>query len=126
MNKLKLPLITLVSVIVLFGLHLWGMNDNLYLKFWFYDIIQHILGGVSIALAIYTIASVFNFSYIKNNLFIIIILSFIAGLAWEIFEVLFDIAGHAIWTTEYNIDSTKDLFNDTLGAVIVYFLIKNK
>lgn len=124
MDKLKLPLITLVSVIILFSLHLWGMNDNLYMKFWYYDIIQHILGGVCIALAIYTVTSVFNLSFVKNNLYLIIILSFIAGLAWEVFEVMFDIAGHELWTTEYNIDSTKDLFNDTLGAVIVYFLIK--
>jgi len=118
MNKIKVLLISISSAILLLVLHLWGMESELYVKYWFYDIILHILGGVSIALAIYTVADVFNIATLKK-FYVLVSLTFIAGIAWEVFEVYFDITGFHIGTREYNVDTFKDVVNDTIGAIAV-------
>lgn len=107
-------------------LHLYGMEHDLYIRFWFYDIILHILGGVGIAMSVYSVAVFFNIELIKGKLSRIIALTFIAGLAWEAFEVIFNLTGSKVWTTPYYIDTIKDLFNDVIGSIIVYLAIKNK
>jgi hypothetical protein len=122
MNKIKVPTISVLSAILLLVLHLWGMESELYVKYWFYDIILHLLGGASIALAIYTIAEVFNISILKK-FYVLVLLTFIAGIAWEVFEAYFDITGFHIGTREYNIDTLKDVVNDTLGAIAVGLIL---
>ncbi len=124
MYNLKISAITIISLLVLTSFNSLGIEHHLYLDFWFYDIIAHILGGIGIAMSVYCIAIVFNISCIKDNLWKIVFLTFLAGLAWEVFEVYYDIAGHPFGSLEYNIDTIKDLIDDTLGGILVWYLLK--
>ncbi len=93
------------------------MYDYLYVKFWFYDIIVHILGGVGIA---------FSTLYILENPKYIIISTIIFGILWEIFEAYYGISGSPVGSFPYIIDTTKDLIDDLIGALIVLSIIKSK
>lgn len=117
MNRNKLALFTLLVLLVTLKLHLLGMYDHLYLKFWYYDIIVHILGGIGIALSTL---------YILKNPKYIFISTIICGILWELFEAYFGISGSPVGSSAYIIDTTKDLIDDMLGALIVWFAYKNK
>ncbi len=117
---------TLGLLIVLLFFHVIGMTRHFYLNYWFYDIIAHILGGICIALSIFAISEIFNIKIIKNNLWNLIALTFIAGLAWEAFEVYYDISGYVFGTLAYKLDTAKDLFDDVLGSVIIWLALRNK
>lgn len=95
------------------------------MKFWFYDIVMHFLGGLSVASLLHSMASVFNLSKIKNSVSIVV-LTFIIGFAWEVFELYFNIAGHPFGSLAYKIDTVKDLIMDTIGALVVWGFIRNK
>jgi uncharacterized membrane protein YjdF len=123
MSKITISVLSIFSAVLLLGLHLWGMDSDLYVRFWYYDVILHILGGIAIALSIYTVGIFSNVNWLKN-FFVVVLLSLVAGIAWEVFEIYFDITGFHIGTREYNMDTFKDLFNDTLGAVAIMLFIK--
>ncbi|HEY4478424.1 MAG TPA: hypothetical protein VI775_01120, partial [Candidatus Paceibacterota bacterium] len=53
-------------------------------------------------------------------------LTIIAGIIWEIFEVYYNITGWPIGSMNYKLDTLKDLIMDTIGAVTVWFIFKNK
>jgi hypothetical protein len=119
MNRNKLAILTLSVLLITLTLHLFGMYEHLYMKFWFYDIIVHILAGMGIALsAVYIFG---NKKYIH-----IIITVMICGLLWEIFEAYYDITGAPVGSLYYKLDTVKDMIDDFLGAIIVWFSIKNK
>jgi len=127
MNKnLKISAITLVILLLVLFLHLYGMAENLYIKIWYYDIILHILGGMGIALSVYSVINIFNIDFLKKRIWSIVALSFVGGLAWELFEVLYSLTGSELWSKPYYIDTIKDLFDDTLGALIIWGIVKNK
>lgn len=116
MRKNKLVFLTLFTLILILLLHLFGMSEHLYINFWFYDIIMHILGGIGIALS--------SFYILKDSKYIIIT-TIIAGILWEIFEIYFDLSGSAIGSLPHKLDTIKDIFNDTIGAIIVWITIKS-
>lgn len=123
MNKIYIP--ALLLVILLAVAHFIASKYSLYVRYPGYDIGMHILGGIGIALSVY--ATLFTFFKIQRPSFwAVIILVFIAGFLWEAFEAYYDIAGAPVGTRAYYFDAVKDLFNDTLGAVIAcFFLRKN-
>lgn len=126
MNKLKISVLTLALLITLLYLHIRGMVGHLYMTYWFYDVILHFLGGASIALSTYCTAQLFNIGKIKNNLWNIVVATIIAGVAWEVFELYYDIAGYNFATTSYNTDTVKDLIMDTLGGITIFLTVRNK
>ncbi len=114
MYRLKLAATTLFVLFLVFFLHLKGMQYHFYMTYWYYDIIMHFLAGIGIALSAL---------YVLKNPKDIILITLVAGLAWELFEVYFNIAGSPIGSTAYRLDTLKDLFDDVLGSVLVYLLI---
>ena len=125
MNNLKISSITIALLLILLFMHVYGMYAHLYTIFWFYDIIVHILGGVCVALSLYCFGLFFNISALKK-IWVITVLTFAAGLAWEVFEVYYDIAGHPFGTGAYIFDTIKDLIDDTLGALAASWIILRK
>lgn len=102
------------------------MHSHLYVTYWYYDIILHFLGGVSIALSTFCITELFEIKIIKNNYWSLIPITLFAGIAWEFFEVYYDIAGYVFGTIAYNLDTVKDILNDIFGSVFVWLIIRNK
>lgn len=126
MYKTKISVFTICVLILILFLHKYAIEYHFYIKYWFYDIIMHFLGGVGLAMSIYCISVFFNLSFINNSLSRIILLSVLLGIFWEIFEVVYDVLGFPFGTAHYYFDTTKDLIMDTLGATAVWLFIKNK
>lgn len=125
-KNLKISIFTILVLTLLLVLHLWGMAEHLYVEYWFYDIILHFLGGAGVAVSILCISKLLNIPLIKSNMINIIYLTFIAGVAWELFELYYDIAGHVFGTFEYNSDTVKDLIMDSLGGAAIVLIYRKK
>ncbi len=118
MNNIKLAIITLSSLISLYLIHIYGISKHLYVGIWYYDLIAHFLGGICLALSAL---------YILKNPKYIILITFILGVMWEIYEWYFNLTGHPFGSYEYNFDTIKDLIIDTIGAVFVWYIVsRNK
>jgi len=126
MQNIKVSAYTLLVLLSVLIFHILGMAEHLYIRFWFYDIFMHILGGMGIAMSVYCVILFLKRDNIKNDLWKMLLLVLAAGLSWELFEVYFNIAGSRLWTTPYYIDTVKDLINDMIGAIIVIFIIKKQ
>jgi len=109
----------LVLALTLAG-HIIGMKF-LYAAFPIYDIPMHIIGGIGIALFV---SALINSKVIKvkNKKRAIIIIVFMVGIVWELFEIRYDIAGYPLWTKAYYLDTLKDLLDDVIGASLVAWL----
>ncbi len=121
MNKACIP--ALMALVLLASLHLNATVGQWYVRYRGFDIIMHILGGIGLALSIYWILVTFLPNY-ALSFWRIILLTFLAGVAWEVFEAVNDIAGAPVGTTAYYLDTLKDLFDDALGAVIATYFSK--
>ena len=111
-------LVVLSAVLVA---HLFGI-DGWYYQFEPYDTIMHFAGGAGIGLFV---AGLVHTCYDRTkitfrNIFIGVM---IAGVGWELFEIYFEITGHPLWTTLYYLDTVKDLIMDTLGGLVVTYLM---
>lgn len=117
MNNYKLAGTTILSLLLLLGVHMYAMDNHLYIKIMYLDVFMHLLGGVCLALSTF-----FVFKKAKY----IIPATIILGIIWEIFEVYFNLTGHTFGSVEYNIDTIKDIIMDTIGATFVWFKLRNK
>lgn len=123
MNKTYIPAVFVLAFLAIS--HYFGSKYYLYLKISWYDIVMHMIGGMGMALAFYWFVSTFFKNVdIDRHLWIIILVGFVGGLSWEAFESYFNIAGAPVGTLRYYIDTTKDLINDILGSIIIYFSLK--
>ena len=123
MNKTYIP--TLAVLVLLAMLHYFATEYYLYVRYPGFDILMHILGGIGLSLAVYWVLSTFFKDY-TITLPKVIILTILAGFAWETLEAYYDIAGAPIGTHAYYLDSAKDLINDTVGACISCFFLRKK
>lgn len=103
-----------IFAVALLVLHLLG-NAGFYFQYDWYDVMMHIMGGITLGFLGFQVAishrHIREFSWKK-----VILAVFLIGLAWEIFEAIFNIAGAPLGTSAYYVDTVKDLFNDCLGA----------
>lgn len=105
---------TLISAILVLVLHLVGMDKELYFHFFWYDILLHFLGGLTIAL--------FLSIFIKNK-WLVFWGMIVIAIAWEVFEFYLNIAVDN--PNEYIFDTVKDFIMDSLGAALAIFYKRN-
>ena len=104
--------------------HIAGMYLYLYWAYWWLDILTHFLGGLAGGLVAYWVLFCSGHFFREPvNYFAPILLTIacllVAGVAWEIFEYVYDIAD----TKErYVLDTSIDLFMDALGAALAAFV----
>jgi hypothetical protein len=125
MNKTYIPAI--VTLLALAGLHKLASNGHWYIRYPGFDILMHILGGIGLALSLYWFLVTFfsrRFKAGKPLFWTLVGYTFLLGVAWEIMEAAFDIAGAPLWTHAYYLDTSKDLTNDVLGAIIAAYFIE--
>ncbi|MFA6315200.1 MAG: hypothetical protein WC648_02415 [Candidatus Paceibacterota bacterium] len=90
-----------------------------------YGIFLHILGGMGVALLASAVLRFWRLSLLKKNI-IVLILTLVAGLAWEYWEIYFGLTGRVLWSSAYFIDTLKDLAVDLIGGIAaLFFTIKN-
>jgi hypothetical protein len=121
MNKTYIP--ALFFVILLAVLHFYASNGHWYVRFPGFDILMHILGGLALSFSIYWLIATCAPKY-TPSFWSLIMITFLAGFAWEIMETVNDIAGAPVGTLRYYLDSIKDLCDDTIGAIIAAYFIK--
>lgn len=90
-----------------------ALEQYLYWKFEWFDTFMHFLGGMSIAAFVGAIL-------LTHRPYAFFGISFVAFVAWEVFEYLFGIPREA----NYAFDTTIDFIMDILGALVVYVLMK--
>jgi len=113
--------IVILAVVVAF-LHKMALSFHLYWSVWWFDILLHFLGGVTIG--VIALFVFFTSGYIKYpSRHQIVVLSivlgsvFIVGLVWELWELF---AGFSNVIEDCG-DTITDLVVDLIGAVTAYF-----
>lgn len=117
-----LGLSTLLSALVVTGLHLGALRYYWYWSFWWFDILVHFAGGFLL-----TFLFLFLYQSISKNIpgiyhsFVFVILFVLTvGLSWELFEVIIESA--SIAEPDYLLDTIADIFVDIAGALFAYIL----
>jgi hypothetical protein len=112
--------ITAVSTVFF---HFVGM-DGRYMQYWWYDIFMHMLGGLAIGLLLSCIILLCCRNARRIKWFIILgVLA--VGIAWEFFEIYYNLTGYPIGTKLYYIDTALDILDDIIGGCLaVYMFIK--
>jgi hypothetical protein len=134
---MKTYLFALITVVLLFVGHIIGGEYNLYRHLHGYDIFMHILGGLGIGFSITAVlGSCIDFFELKkrdalrmqlhHNYWIIIVLVFIGGFLWELFEAYYNIAGAPVGTKAYYIDTLKDLVDDMIGGCVAVYVWRRR
>jgi hypothetical protein len=121
MNKTYIP--ALIVTVALAAFHFIATAGQWYVRYAGFDIFMHILGGAAIALAIYWMIRTFLPSF-QISFWKIVGLTLLAGIAWEAFEALNNIAGAPVGTLAYYVDTLKDICDDVLGSIIVAVFLK--
>ncbi|MBU4479995.1 hypothetical protein KKG48_00940 [Patescibacteria group bacterium] len=121
-------LILILIVVIAFLNHI-AIDNFLYWKFWWFDILMHFLGGfwVSLTALWFFYFSGFVKDFRKNlfNVFLISLVSiFAVGIGWEVFEFMIEIS----FSNNYVADTVGDLIMDVIGSLTVtlWLLVTNK
>ena len=109
----------LISGSILAVVHILALELFLYWRYWWFDIPMHVLGGVVVALGIFTLYD-FLPKLPRQYLSLIPIISsvLIIALVWEVYQLLIGIPIEA----DYEVDTIIDLIMGTLGGVIGYLV----
>lgn len=115
-------------IILICFLHIIGIKFHLYWEFWWFDIVQHFLGGVWVALTslwfVYFSGIIKRPFRPKEAVVLAFISILVIGTGWEVFEYIF---GIAVIQENYCIDTTMDFIMDFLGAgASTYYIIKKQ
>lgn len=115
---LKLPTVFfLISFSFLAGIHIIALQLFLYWKFQWFDIPMHFLGGIVVALGLFTLHDL-KLVIKKRHLqiFPIVLLVFAVAMLWEVYELLIGIPIES----NYVADTLTDLCVGLLGGLIGY------
>lgn len=113
------------AVALLFIVHMNALKGFWYWRVTWFDSIVHILGGMVSALIIAFVFSLFvrgeDWRSSHNTLAALVLFGVLAiGIAWEVFEYLFNVA----FDPGDGMDTIRDLFMDIAGGLVVYGLLR--
>lgn len=115
---LKLPTVFfLISFSFLAGIHIIALQLFLYWKFQWFDIPMHFLGGIVVALGLFTLHDL-KLVIKKRHLqiFPIVLLVLTVAMLWEVYELLIGIPIES----NYVVDTLTDLSMGLLGGLVGY------
>lgn len=103
-----------LSVLILV-LHLLASEFFWYWKFWWFDILMHLLGGFVIGLCVLWVIHKMTWRGSTLAMFVgVVTATLVIGIGWEVFEYIYGIAGK----DNYQVDTVTDLIMDAIGAVL--------
>lgn len=126
MNTRFISLLVVLSAAFLLAFFEYlALQYFLFWKFFWYDIMMHVLGGIVIGTtyawgARYIIPIGWRRAFL--NLGAAVLFTIAIGVLWEVFEYILGIAGSRF--LPYPADTMKDMVNDIIGGTAGYFLIK--
>lgn len=119
---LKLPTVFfLITFSILAVVHVIALQLFLYWHYWWFDLPMHIIGGVVVALGIFTLRDLRIF--VPNRyiaLVPIVLLVLAVALTWEVYEIFIGIPIES----DYVFDTAIDLIMGIGGGVLGYFVGK--
>lgn len=115
----------LIASLILLGAHLLAIEHHLYVAYDPFDIFMHIFGGLALGLFIVSILKKRRYT-LKHPVFVVLLGVFVLGLAWEIFEAMYNIAGHPVGTKLYYVDCIKDIIDDVVGGSIATIFLRKR
>ncbi len=109
----------LIALSVLSVLHYIALSLFLYWQVWWFDIPMHFLGGITVALGLYTLVELrLAPSRITSSLVVVLTLALGIAVSWEVFQyVITDIL-----KPNYVTDTVGDVALGLLGASVGYVL----
>lgn len=112
---MKKYLLSLTILVGLFILHYWAMRGG-YVRYPWLDIITHgiVCFGIAIGLGNFLDRNCKPLSFKKY----VVLGVLIVGISWELLEIAYNITGHPLWSTEYYLDTFKDLIVDTIAGYL--------
>ena len=128
--KDKLLTVAFISVILLWLLNWVAGILSLYWTVWWFDNIAHFFGGLTLGLvSFWGFKQIHSFKQeptLKNIILITVLLAFVAGFGWEVFETLNNISDDFTGETYWQ-DTIYDLIGVILGGVVsAVFIYKKK
>ena len=121
MRRITLLYISLCLVVLLWGLNAVASAFYLYWTVWWYDVMMHFLGGVTLGcFALYFMPKIS-----KKTLIAAFSIVMIVSGAWEVFEYVTDISP-AQEGANYAADTTQDLVLDAVGSGLVMLYVKRR
>ena len=130
MGKQKILYSSAFVLIVVAFVNYFGCKFDLYWTYRWLDIPVHMLGGLSVGLAaLWLWVHSMHLKVVKTfrmkALGVVIFSILLVGISWELFELwggITDMSDKGYW-----FDTIKDLLDDSVGAMIAYFIfIKTK
>ena len=99
--------------------------DTTHIGTWYFDSVLHVLGGAGLGFFLCALTSSMSSRRWRTFPKILLIV-FLFGMIWELFEMHYDIAGYPLWTKLYYVDTVKDLINDAVGGGVVAWLVMGR
>jgi hypothetical protein len=95
----------------------WGVDNSFFWIYSWYDILLHLLGGVVMGLWAAAVAARMHLTPLRA-LLLVLFIGVIGGVAWELFEIAFNM----IKADNYWLDTFADLGNDIVGGLVAWLL----
>ncbi len=129
--KQKPFLFSWLVLMLLIGLHSTGSYYSLYWRFFWFDIVVHIVSGLWVGLIFLWLASVCGQinsmrEYKVKSLLVALISAVLIGVVWELLENITQIT--FVKASGYGFNTALDILNDGLGGILacIYFLRRKK
>ena len=100
-------------------LHIFALENDLYWKFQWFDLMTHFLGGIWAALFFYWVDSAFGRA---SNLLLVVGSALLLGMAWEVFELAAGISNAPNYVSDTLIDLLMDILGVLSAAAVVKFV----
>ena len=117
---MRLPVILLLLTVVVFGtVHFLALEMYLYWQYLWFDIPMHFLGGTVVALTLFALRALgVPLPPMMLQFWYVLFFVLIAGIAWELLDLLGDI----MVEKNYLPDTILDLLMDLIGGTVGYFV----
>jgi len=108
----------LIAGSILAVVHAIAMKLYLYWNLWWFDLPMHFLGGIVVALLVFTLKDLRLVSRQLLKPFKVIIIVFLVAVTWELYELW---AG-TLMESNYIFDTALDLIMGLLGGIVGYLV----
>ena len=113
--RLLLAQVLVVAAIVVAYFYL-GIEHSFLWKFWWWDNVLHLLGGIWAAFVTVWVFGEFGF---QRSFTVFVMGALVVGVSWEIIEYVWDFPQS--WFVPYEIDVAKDILVDLVGGAVAYY-----
>jgi len=109
-------ILSLIAVCITAALHWYGVEMSFYWTIWWWDIVTHFFGGLTVGLWAAAVGIRTGLSR-RHTAELMIALILCVGVSWELWEALEHLSGGKL-------DTLKDVVDDVLGTDAAWLIYK--